>query len=94
MFLGELTTKLKVLRRVGPDNVFLLADAIFANEKTLHEFDDKLERITFKLNDLSQTFFSIPDASLLITGILSILKPDVMTTKGYSFQDVENTIVY
>ena len=35
--------------------------------------DDKFERITFKSNELSQTFFFIPDASLLITGILSIL---------------------
>ena len=33
------------------------------------------------------------DASLLITGILSILKPDVMATKGYSFQDDEKTII-
>ena len=39
------------------------------------------------------TFFCIPDASLLITGILSILKPDVMATKGYSFQDDEKTII-
>ena len=36
----------------------------------------------------------IVDASLLITGILSILKPDVMATKGYSFQDDEKTIIY
>ena len=35
---------------------------------------------------MSQTFF------LLITGILSILKPDVMATKRYSFQDDEKTI--
>ena len=55
--------------------------------------DDKFERITFKSNDLSQTFFGIPDVSLLITGILSILKPDVMATKGYSFQDDEKTII-
>ena len=40
---------------------------------------------------MSQTFLCIPNASLLITGI-SILKPDVMATKGYSFQDDENTI--
>ena len=31
--------------------------------------------------------------SLLITGILSILKPDVMATKGYSFQDDEKIII-
>ena len=42
---------------------------------------------------MSQTFFCIPDASLLVTGILSILKPDVMATKGYSFQDDEKTII-
>ena len=42
---------------------------------------------------MSQTFFCIPDASLLITGILFILKPDVMATKGYSFQDDEKTII-
>ena len=58
---------------------------------TLH--DDKFERITFKSNDLSQTFFWIPDASLLITGIFSILNPDVMATKGYSFQYDEKTII-
>ena len=29
----------------------------------------------------------------MITGILSILKPDVMATKGYSFQDDEKTII-
>ena len=55
--------------------------------------DDKFERITFKSNDLSQTFFCIPDASVLVTGILSILKPDVMAIKGYSFQDHEKTII-
>ena len=37
---------------------------------------------------------NIPDASLLITGVLSILKPDVMTTNWYSFQDDEKTIIY
>ena len=42
---------------------------------------------------MSQTFFSIPDASLLLTGILSIVEPDVMATKGYSFQDDEKTII-
>ena len=47
--------------------------------------DDKFERITFKSNDLNQTFFC--------TGILSILKPDVMATKEYSFQDDEKTII-
>ena len=35
-----------------------------------------------------------PDASLLNTGILSILKPDAMATEGYSFQDDEKTIIY
>ena len=49
--------------------------------------------MTFKSNDLSQTFFCIPDASLLITGILSILKSDVMTTKVYSFQDNKKTVI-
>ena len=63
----------------------------------------KFKRITFKSNDLSLTFFCIPDlsltffcipdVSLLITGILSILKPDVMATKRYSFQDDEKTII-
>ena len=53
----------------------------------------KFKGITFKSNDLSQTFFCIPDVSLLITGILSILKPDVMATKRYSFQDDEKTII-
>ena len=42
---------------------------------------------------MSQTFFCIPDVSLLITGLLSILKPDAMATKGYSFQDDEKTII-
>ena len=46
-----------------------------------------------KPNDFNQIFFCIPDASLLITGILSILKPDIMATKGYSFQDDEKTII-
>ena len=53
----------------------------------------KFKRITFKSNDLSLTFFCKPDVSLLITGILSILKPDVMATKRYSFQDDEKTII-
>ena len=53
----------------------------------------KFKRITFKSNDLSLTFFCIPDVNLLITGILSILKPDVMATKRYSFQDDEKTII-
>ena len=53
----------------------------------------ELNYTTFKSNDLSQTFFCIPDASLLITGILFILKPDVVATKGYSFQDDEKTII-
>ena len=43
------------------------------------------------LDDLSQTFFCIPNASLLI--ILTILKPNVMATKGYSFPDDEKTII-
>ena len=30
---------------------------------------------------------------VLITGILFILKPEIMTTKGYSFQDDEKTII-
>ena len=55
--------------------------------------DDQFERITFKSNDLSQTFFSVPNASLLITGILSILKLAVKATKGYTFQDDEKTII-
>ena len=55
--------------------------------------DDKFECIAFKSNDLGQTFVCIPDASLLITVILSILKPDLMATKGYSFQDDEKTII-
>ena len=42
---------------------------------------------------MSQTFFCIPDASMLITSILSILKPDVMAAKAYSFQDDEKTII-
>ena len=66
--------------------MFLLDGAIFANEKPLHEF----ERITFKSDDLTQTFFCVPDASLLITG--SILKPDD-GYQGYSFQDNERTII-
>ena len=44
------------------------------------------------MNDLSQIFFCIPDSRLLITSILSILKPDVMDTKG-CFQDDEKTII-
>ena len=48
---------------LGFRNILLLADAIFANEKTR-----TIELLTFKSNDLSQTFFCIPDASLLITG--------------------------
>ena len=43
------------------------------------------------MDDLSQTFFCIPDASLLI--ILTILKPHVMATKGYSFPDDEKNII-
>ena len=38
---------------------------------------------------MSQTFFCIHEVSLLITGILSILK----RTKGYNFQDDEKTII-
>ena len=49
--------------------------------------------ITFKSNDLSQIFFRIPDEILLISGILSILNPDVMATTGHSFQDDEETII-
>ena len=30
---------------------------------------------------------------LSITGILFVLKPDVMATKGFSFQDDEKTII-
>ena len=45
---------------------------------------------------MSQTFFCIPDSILLITGILSVGKPDLMATKGtkgYIFQDDEKTII-
>ena len=45
--------------------MLLLADAIFANERL-----ELYNYITFKSNDLSQTFFCIPDASLLITGYI------------------------
>ena len=54
--------------------------------------------MSFSFLTINQTIcvklsFAFPDASLLITGILSILKPDVMATMGHSFQDDEKTII-
>ena len=54
---------------------------------------ERFNFLTINSNDFSQNLFCIRDASLLITGIWSILKPDVMATKGYSFQDDENIII-
>ena len=74
-FLGQLRTKLKILQ-------YILT--YFPKRK------NSARVRTFKSNDSSQTFFCIPDASLLITGILKL---DVMATKGYSFQEDEKTII-